>query len=127
MILENNIYITVISKSIMAVRRHKKIASRVFLHFWMAINPKLNYQDSQLYLFFLIIWKNITDLKTRGIRELFLPENDFKTCSTVNFQKKPQILEAWKPTKYIQFRLEFFYHMPFYIWAQYNIKIVIGT
>ena len=26
--------------------------------------------------------------KTRGIRELFLPENDFKTCSAVNFPKK---------------------------------------
>ena len=26
--------------------------------------------------------------KTRGFRELFLPENDFKTCSTVNFPKK---------------------------------------
>ena len=25
--------------------------------------------------------------KTRGFRELFLPENDFKTCSTVNFPK----------------------------------------
>ena len=26
--------------------------------------------------------------KTGGFRELFLPENDFKTCSTVNFPKK---------------------------------------
>ena len=25
--------------------------------------------------------------KIRGFRELFLPENDFKTCSTVNFPK----------------------------------------
>ena len=27
-------------------------------------------------------------LKTGGFRELFLPGNDFKTCSTVNFPKK---------------------------------------
>ena len=26
--------------------------------------------------------------KTGGFRELFLPENDFKSCSTVNFPKK---------------------------------------
>ena len=26
--------------------------------------------------------------KTGGFRELFVPENDFKTCSTVNFPKK---------------------------------------
>ena len=28
------------------------------------------------------------NLKTVGFRELFLPENDFKTCSTVSFPKK---------------------------------------
>ena len=32
--------------------------------------------------------------KTGGFMELFLPENDFKTCSTVNFPKNIQILEA---------------------------------
>ena len=37
-----------------------------------------------------------------------MPENDFKTCSTVNFPKSIQILEAWKSTKDIKFRLEFF-------------------
>ena len=26
--------------------------------------------------------------KSGGFRELFLPENDFKTCSTVNFPKQ---------------------------------------
>ena len=26
--------------------------------------------------------------KKGGFRELFLPKNDFKTCSAVNFQKK---------------------------------------
>ena len=42
--------------------------------------------------------------KTRGFRELFLPENDFKTYFTVKFSKKKN-----------QFRLEFFYNMLFYI------------
>ena len=28
------------------------------------------------------------NLKTGSFRELFLPENDFKTCSAVNFPKK---------------------------------------
>ena len=28
------------------------------------------------------------DPKAGGFRKLFLPENDFKTCSTVNFPKK---------------------------------------
>ena len=49
--------------------------------------------------------------KTRGFRELFLPENDSKTCSTANFPNENiQILKAWKPTKDIKFRPEFFSH-----------------
>ena len=30
----------------------------------------------------------LQNLKTGGFRELFLPKNDFKTCSKVNFPKK---------------------------------------
>ena len=47
--------------------------------------------------------------KKEGFRELFLL---FKTCSAVNFPKNMQILEAWKPTKDMKFRLEFFSHVP---------------
>ena len=65
--------------------------------------------------------------KTEGSRELFLPENDLETSSTVNFPKNIQILEAWKPTEDMKFRLEFFFHVTFCIWTQYNIKIVLGA
>ena len=50
--------------------------------------------------------------KTWSSRELFLPENDSKACSTVNFPKNIQILENWKPTKDMKFRLAFFYTCP---------------
>ena len=30
----------------------------------------------------------LQNVKTGGFRELFLPKNDFKTCSRVNFPKK---------------------------------------
>ena len=41
-------------------------------------------QGSQLSRFFHNIWMTIR----RGSRELFLPENDFKTCYTANFPEK---------------------------------------
>ena len=51
--------------------------------------------------------------KTGDSRELFQPENDFNTCSEVNFlKKKIHILEAWKQTKDIKFRLEFIFTCP---------------
>ena len=50
------------------------------------------------------------NLKTGGFRELFLLENNFKTCLAVNFQKNIQILEAWKTTKNMKFDLNFFSH-----------------
>ena len=49
--------------------------------------------------------------RTGGFRELFLPENDFKTCSATNFANK-QVLDAWKPIKDMKFRLEFFFTCP---------------
>ena len=53
--------------------------------------------------------------KTGGFRELFRPENNFKKCSVISFPKNLQSLEAWKPTKNMKLRLEFYFHMPFYI------------
>ena len=44
--------------------------------------------------------------------ELFLPKNDFRTCSAVNFLKKHAVLEPWKPTKDMNFKLEFFFTCP---------------
>ena len=38
----------------------------------------------------MIFPDHMEDPKTGDFRELFLPENDFKTCSTVNLPKKHQ-------------------------------------
>ena len=77
------------------------------MHVWMPITPKpikaLNSLDSSRPNRRLS-----QNAKTGGLRELFLPENDFKTCSTVMIQ----ILEAWKPTEGMKLRLEFFCACP---------------
>ena len=62
--------------------------------------------------------------KTGGSRELFMPENDFQTSSTVNFSKKyPDFggLETNRRDE-IQTWIFFQFHIT-YIWTQYNIKI----
>ena len=64
-------------------------------------------------------------IQKRASTELFLPENDFKTSSLINFPKKVQILEIRKQTKGMNLRL--YFHMPLYIWTQYNIKIGLGS
>ena len=43
---------------------------------------------------------------------LILPKNDFQTSSTINFHKNVHILEAWKPTEDMKFRLDFFFTCP---------------
>ena len=80
-------------------------------------------QDSQLSWFFQIIRKTIRKSKTRGSRELFLPENDIQK----KFSKKTiQILEAWKPTGDMKFNdLIFFAHALLHMNS--NVKIVLGT
>ena len=40
--------------------------------------------------------------------ELLLPKNDFQISFTKNVSKNIQILEAWKPTEDIKFRLKSF-------------------
>ena len=62
----------------------------------------------------------VENQKRGSSRELFLPENDFQTSSTINFPKNIQILEAWKPTKDIKFRLEFFCTCP----SKYELNII---
>ena len=56
--------------------------------------------------------KPLENPKTHSFKKLFLPKNDFKTCSAVNFLKKHPVLEAWKPTKDTKFRLAFFFMCP---------------
>ena len=77
MILEKKIYFKAISKSIMGAQKGKK-----------NILAKLIYQSSQLSWFLKTKWKTITKSKKGDFMELFLPKNDFKTCSAVNFLKK---------------------------------------
>ena len=93
-----NQYFKVITKSIMAAQSCKKKRWRKFfavLH-WICIDSSRPYG------------RLLENQKTGGSRELFLPENDFQTSSAVNFQKNIQISEAWKPTRGMKLRLEFF-------------------
>ena len=65
--------------------------------------------------------------KIGGSRELLLPENNFKTYSAVNFCKKTS--RFWRPgnqPKTWNSDLILF-HRSYYIWNQYNIKIVLGN
>ena len=55
-----------------------------------------------------------------GSGELFLPENDFQNSSTESSQKNIQILETWKPTEDMKFRLEFFCTSP----STYELNII---
>ena len=73
----------------MAAQKRKKIFSAEFFAFLNVYYPKthlikaLNSLDSSRPN-----GRLSQNPKTGGFRELFLPENDFKTCSTVNFPKK---------------------------------------
>ena len=73
---------------IAAQKCKKEIFGRNFWHFWMSITQ--THLIKALYS--LDSWRQNERLtqnpKTEGFRELFLPENDFKTCSKVNFPKK---------------------------------------
>ena len=55
------------------------------------------------------MWTTIRNPKPGASTELFLPENDLKTSSTVNFPKNVKILETWKQTKDMNLRLDFFF------------------
>ena len=55
----------------------------------MPTNPK--HQDSQLLDFSEIYRRLLENSETGGFHELFLPENDFKTCSTANSTKQPYL------------------------------------
>ena len=68
--------------------------------------------------------------KAGGIRELFLPENDFKTYSTVKFPKKHLDFGGLETNRRHEIRNWIFFHMPFYIWTQHSAQHsehLIGT
>ena len=65
--------------------------------------------------------------KTGAFRELFLPENDFKTCSPVSFPKRTsRFLRPGNQQKTWNSDLNFF-QMSFYIWTWFNIKVVLDN
>ena len=77
-----------------------------FWHFWMPTNWKPNQnQDSQFSWLFQTTMKTVRKSKNVGLRELFLPENDFKTWSKVNFRKW---LKNWK-----LWFLEFYFYLKY--------------
>ena len=73
----------------MAAQKHTKKFRQKFFAFLNAYYPKaqlikaLNSLDSSR-----TYGRLLENPKTGGSRELFLPENDFKTCSAVKFSKK---------------------------------------
>ena len=62
--------------------------------------------------------------KTGDFRELFLPENDFRTCSAVNFSTtKKKTFRFCRPGNQpnnVKFRLEFFFTCP----STYKLNII---
>ena len=81
-------YFKAIIKSIMPAQKHKKNMAEIFCIFECLLpqNPQLkalnSLHSSRPY------GRLLEHPKTRVCRELFLHENDFKTCSAVNFPKK---------------------------------------
>ena len=65
--------------------------------------------------------------KTGGFRELFLPENDFQTSSTKNSPKKHVYFGGLETNRRHEIQTWFLFHISFYIWTQYNIRIVLAT
>ena len=78
-----------------AQKRKKKLLAEVFLIFEHLLT------QSQLIKIHNVLDSSrpygrlLENKKSGGSRELFLPENDFQTSSTVNFPKKPT--RFWRP------------------------------
>ena len=90
-------------------KKKKKSVGRYFLHFLNAYLAKTQLIKVSNFLDSSRPYVRLLEIsKTRGSRELFLSENDFKTCSAKNVPKNIQILEAWKPINTIKSRLDFF-------------------
>ena len=69
----------------MAAQKCKKnLLTEMFGIFECLVAQNPTNQDSQLFGVFRTTWKAVRKLKNMGFQGIFLPENDFKTCSTVN-------------------------------------------
>ena len=58
--------------------------------------------------------------KTGNFRELFLPENDFQTCSAVNFPEKNPDFGGLETNRRHEIQTQIFFHMPF----TYELNII---
>ena len=74
----------------MVAQKRKKIVVNFFLHFWMPIDLRPNQLTEALNSFDSSRrYSGLSESpKPESSTELYLPENDFKTCYTVNFSKK---------------------------------------
>ena len=96
----------------MATQKYKKNSTQIFIFIFECLLPQNPSNLSSLLIDSSRSYKRLLkNKKTGGSRELFLPENDFQTSSTANFPKNIQILEAWKPTEDMKFRIEFFFYI----------------
>ena len=91
-----------------------KLLAEILCIFECLLTQNPTNQGSKLSKFFQILWKLLENPNTGASMELFLPENNFKASSTVNFPKNVQILKTWKQTKDMNLKLDF-YHIPFCI------------
>ena len=65
--------------------------------------------------------------ETGGFRELFLPQNDFKTWSAINFQKQHPDFGGLETNQGHEIQTRTFSHMHFDRGIQYHTKIVLDT
>ena len=101
-----NQYFKVINKSIMAAQSCKKKRWRKFfavLH-WICIDSSRPYG------------RLLENQKTGGSRELFLPEYDFQTSSTVNFPKNHPDFKIKKKSFKKATKLNFIIFWGLYLW-----------
>ena len=69
----------------MTAQKHtEKLLTEIFGIFEYLITQNLTNQDSQLFDSSRPYGRLLENPKTWGSRELFMSENDFKTCSLVN-------------------------------------------
>ena len=106
--------------------KKKNLLAKIFCIFQHLLTQNPTNQGSSLSWSFQTIWL-LENPKTEGSRELFLPENDFKTCYTLNFIKKHPDSGGLETNQRPGSQTLIFFHMSFHIWTQYNIKIVLVT
>ena len=105
----------------MAAQKRKKKIRQKFLAFLNVYYPKTHLIKALYSLDSSRPNETLSQIpKTERFRELFLPENDFKTYLAVSFPKKHPDFEAWNPTKDRKFGLEFFFTCP----SRYELNIV---